>query len=258
MKAKKAILGLVFFELIFIIVYFFYTIPLWLFGVPIVSVLLFFSWGSYYINSGVYLKVVSKGLPIGNQLSITFDDGPDPSVTPLLLEILKKHNVKAVFFCIGKNIPGNERLLKQIVEEGHLIGNHTFSHSFFLPFYSWKHLRDDIDKTNREIERITGLSPRWFRPPFGVTSPPYRKALNTLQMIAVGWTVRSLDTVIKDPEKLFKRTIRKIHPGALLLFHDNHVSIVPFVDRFLNYSKENSINIVNPDELLNLNPYVVG
>ena len=96
------------------------------------------AYGSFYIGSNFYLKTYCYAPKNNNEISITFDDGPNSIVTPKLLDILKEYDIKATFFCIGNKIQGNESIIQRINNEGHLIGNHSYSHSVYFDFFSYK------------------------------------------------------------------------------------------------------------------------
>ncbi|MEP6748902.1 MAG: polysaccharide deacetylase family protein, partial [Bacteroidota bacterium] len=115
-----------------------YHISLYAFLVAalVYSLLLFY--GSYYVGSNFFMKVLCRANTSAKEIAISFDDGPSHQYTAEILQVLKLNNVPAIFFCIGKNIGGNELLLKQIVEEGHVIGNHSYSHHFWFDLFSTK------------------------------------------------------------------------------------------------------------------------
>ena len=117
--------------------------------------------------------------------------------------MLKDSNAKAAFFCIGSRINENASILKQAYDEGHLIGNHTFSHHFWFDMFSSKKMLQDLRQMDAALAAVIGVQPKLFRPPYGVTNPNLKKAIVNGQYTPVGWSVRSLDTAIKDEEKLF-------------------------------------------------------
>jgi peptidoglycan/xylan/chitin deacetylase (PgdA/CDA1 family) len=135
------------------------------------------------------------------------------------LEVLKKHNIKALFFIIGKNIQGNESILNQIVAEGHQIGNHSYSHHNFIDLWSTKKVTNDFATCQKLIEQYQSQS-KLFRPPYGVTNPNIARAVKTLGLQSIGWNVRSYDTSIKDVEKIKQRVLSQLKPGAIILLHD--------------------------------------
>ena len=178
----------------------------------------------FYLKTECYSKDKSK-------THITFDDGPDPKITPQILEILKKHNKKATFFCIGEKIEKHPEVIQQIAEQGHEIGNHSYSHSYYFDFFRTSKVIKELDKTNKLIKEISGKDCIIFRPPFGVTNPNIAKAVKKLNLETIGWSIRSLDTV-KDKKTILKR-LEKAKPGDIILFHDTKEQTVEILDDFL-------------------------
>ncbi len=154
--------------------------------VIIVSVMTYFFYASYSIRACIYMRVFCCKKTEEKIIAITFDDGPDPIQTPKVLKVLREKHIPACFFCIGNKIKGNEELLRQIIKEGHRIGNHSFSHSGYFPLYTFKRMCHDLITCQQELEKVTGQPVRWFRPPFGVTNPTLAKAVRRLGYIPIG------------------------------------------------------------------------
>jgi peptidoglycan/xylan/chitin deacetylase (PgdA/CDA1 family) len=140
-------------------------------------ILSFLVYASYSIQSGIYLRSFCKKRTTEKVVALTFDDGPDPIQTPKVLKVLKEYQATACFFCIGHKIKGNEALLKSMVTEGHLIGNHSYSHSGLFPLYGLSKMKKDLQTCQCELERVTSQPVTLFRPPFGVTNPTIAKAV---------------------------------------------------------------------------------
>ncbi len=174
--------------------------------------------GAYFIGLNFHLNSVNSLNTNEKKVLLTFDDGPHTN-TVKVLEVLKKHDAKALFFVIGKNIQGNEAILKQIVADGHQIGNHSFSHHNFIDLWSTKKVTEDFVACQKLIEQYQPNT-KLFRPPYGVTNPNIAKALKQLNLQSIGWNVRSYDTSIKDVEKIKQRVISQLKPGAIILLHD--------------------------------------
>ena len=153
----------------------------------------------------------------GKGVLITFDDGPD-QYTSDILDILKKNNVKAMFFLIGSKIENQSPLIKRMVDEGHVIGNHSYHHSNLFPTLSVKKMTDEVRKTNELIQGIQGNS-EYFRPPFGVCNPTVGKVIRKERMQSVGWTIRTFDTQKKSAEKLKQSILQKVNSNSIILFH---------------------------------------
>ena len=212
-------------------------------------------YGCYYIGSNFFIKVFCSAETDKKEIAISFDDGPAVNYTPEILQLLQKENVKAAFFCIGNRIAGNEKILQQLMDDGHIIGNHSYSHHFWFDMFSSKKMLDDLNAMDNEVKRVTGLQPKLFRPPYGVTNPNLAKAIKKGGYFPVGWNVRSLDTVIKDENKLLEKVSRSIKPGAVFLFHDTSKSTLDALPQFLKEVKNKGYSIVPLDKLLHLSPY---
>jgi peptidoglycan-N-acetylglucosamine deacetylase len=228
-------------------VYFFLIIAL------IYSLLLFY--GSYYVGSSFFMKVLCRAKTNAMQIAISFDDGPAHKYTQEILQVLKANNVPAIFFCIGKNIPGNENLLKQIIEEGHVIGNHSFSHHFWFDLFSTKKMMADLQMMRETVREETGLVPKLFRPPYGVTTPNMKSVMQQGGYTAIGWNIRSLDTVIKVEEKLLQKINDLLQPGAIVLLHDTSKTTLAILPRFIAAARGKGYEFVRADKLLNVAPY---
>lgn len=221
--------------------------------VLIYSLIVFY--GCYYVGSNFFIRIVCKAETGKKEISISFDDGPAQNYTPEILRILQEENIPAAFFCIGSRIQGNEELIRQIKADGHIIGNHSYSHHFWFDLFSAKKMLADLQAMDGEVKRITGLSPILFRPPYGVTNPNLKKAIITGNYTPVGWSVRSMDTVIKEEGKLLEKINRGIRPGAVFLFHDTSAATVKSLPAFIKEVKKRGYNIIPLDKLLHLQPY---
>jgi peptidoglycan-N-acetylglucosamine deacetylase len=154
-------------------------------------------------------------------ISLTFDDGPTSLRTPELLDILRELNVQATFFVIGKQAEQHPNLLRRAVAEGHLIGNHTYSHPALFCFLTPGQLRHEIELGQETIERICGYRPRYFRSPVGLRHPLLNLYLKRANLEYVSWSIRSFDTLAKRPEDVLKRIYRRVASGDIVLLHDN-------------------------------------
>ena len=196
---------------------------------------------------------ICRGSPAGRRVALTFDDGPDPRSTPRLLSILREAGIHAAFFCIGRRVAANPELAAQIVREGHLLGNHTYSHSYFTNFFTTARLRAELAQTQAAVEKAAGVTPAYFRPPMGQSNPRTFRAARSLKMQVIGWTVRSLDTVIANPKKIVARITRRLHPGAVILLHDGNIPVEKLettVKSLLDTLRALGYEVVRLDELL--------
>lgn len=176
------------------------------------------------MKKGFFFEVISK--TSDGKVLLTFDDGPDEKFTPLILDILQKENVRAVFFCIGKNMKGHPSIVKRIISEGHTLGNHSFSHNYWIDFGSKRSWEKEIGATNSIAGSIVGKKLRLFRPPYGVCTPNIKPVLEASNMSTIGWSLRSYDTTIKKENRLSKRIISLVRPGDIILLHDTQLVTV--------------------------------
>jgi peptidoglycan/xylan/chitin deacetylase (PgdA/CDA1 family) len=219
------------------------------------SLLLFY--GSYYVGSNFYLKTICHGNTSGKKIAISFDDGPAIEHTPAILEILAKYNVTAAFFCIGNRIAGNQSLIKNIHQQGHIIGNHSFSHHFWFDLFTAKKMLADIQQMDSELQKALPLRPNFFRPPYGVTTPPMAKALVKGGYKSIGWNIRSMDTMAKDNNKLFEKVTAALQPGAIILFHDTCKITVETLPRIIEEARRQGYEFERLDKLIGIKPYRV-
>jgi len=232
-----------------------FSISCWWFILPVFLFKAAIIYGSATIQSNFYLKTFNSASTTEKKIAITFDDGPNPIYTSKILSALAEYNAKASFFVIGKNIDGNERILNEIHNQGHLIGGHSFSHGFFIDFKSTRCFMEEINQTNDLVEKTIGKRPRLFRPPYGVTTPNIATAVKRLKQDVIGWNVRSLDTTKDSTEIVYNRVITQLKPGSIVLFHDTSDKTVEVLKQTLNFAKENGFKIVNVDELLKIQAY---
>jgi peptidoglycan/xylan/chitin deacetylase (PgdA/CDA1 family) len=188
------------------------------------------------------------------KIALTFDDGPSP-ITLQILRILEQHNAKATFFCIGKHIEKYPEILQQTVQGGHLVGNHSYSHSHFFDFYRKDKLVLDLQKADKIIREVIGKRPIFFRPPYGVTNPAIRKALAITNHYVIGWSIRSMDGIIKNEKIIFNRIVKRISPGSIVLLHDTSQNTVKVLEQLLVFLKSNKYQIVSLEELLEIKAY---
>ncbi len=148
--------------------------------------------------------------------ALTFDDGPHPVWTPLLLDGLKERGVKATFFLMGENIPGNEEIVERMVREGHLVGNHSYRHEQ-LTREGLEQVCQSFEKTGQMIEEIAGIRPEYARPPYG----DWNEELECrTELTTVLWDVDSLDWSDKDRRRITDKVCREIEDGDIVLMHD--------------------------------------
>lgn len=182
--------------------------------------------GAYFIGLNFHLKSLNSLDTAENKIALTFDDGPCQPQTERVLDVLKQHQVKATFFVIGKNINGNEQIIKRIMEDGHAIGSHSYSHHFWIDLWGKKKLEEDIKQSFEMIKKVTGKDTTLFRPPYGVTTPNFSFVINKLKLNSIGWNMRSYDTSTGDINKILERVLQKTNKGSIILLHDR-LDIMP-------------------------------
>ena len=181
--------------------------------------LLLFSLGICVIRLGFFVPSFCRGRQSGAGVVLTFDDGPDPSGTKGLLEILSQHGVKAAFFPAGMKAEAYPHLLREIDQAGHVIGNHTYRHAWFTNLLVGRCLEREVVKAQKVIEAAIGRTPAFFRPPAGLTNPHLRSVLRRLGLVSVGWDVRVFDTR-KKSESVVERILEKVREGSIILLHE--------------------------------------
>ncbi|HFU3810378.1 TPA: polysaccharide deacetylase family protein [Streptococcus suis] len=190
-----------------------------------------------------------------HQISLTFDDGPNPSTTPLVLDLLKKHNAKATFFVLGQNIEGNEWILQRMKAEGHEIANHSWSHPN-LTNLSPDAIHQEIEKTQVAIEKAVGQRPVLVRPPYGAVN---RKVASAMNLPSIYWNVDTQDWSSHNPQAILNQVKTNACPGCFILMHDIHKETVKSLDSVLQFLTSQGYSMVTVSESLgnNLNPQFV-
>jgi peptidoglycan/xylan/chitin deacetylase (PgdA/CDA1 family) len=153
-------------------------------------------------------------------VALTIDDGPDPQVTPAVLDLLAQHGVRATFFCIGERVARYPELARRIAREGHEIGNHTEHHRYIFSLFGRKAMRREIAQAQASINSVCQVLPRFFRAPAGLRNPFLQPCLAELGLQLASWTRRGYDTVNADAEAVLARLTRNLAAGDILLLHD--------------------------------------
>ncbi|WP_369215678.1 polysaccharide deacetylase family protein [Streptomyces flavofungini] len=150
---------------------------------------------------------------------LTFDDGPDPRYTPGILRTLREYGVRAMFFVCGEMAADNKDLLREMADDGHVIGNHTWTHPL-LTRLGRDSMRDEIERTSEVVERTVGEYPRWFRAPYGAWNRNAFQLGAELGMEPLAWTVDTLDWTEPGPGAIVRRVRDGAAPGVVVLSHD--------------------------------------
>lgn len=180
------------------------------------------------------------------RIAITFDDGPHPQYTQMLLEGLADRNVKATFFVTGEHVKEYPNIVQEIVKEGHLIGNHTYSH-MQLQSGQLEVFKDELIRTNDVIEEVTNQEVSYVRPPYGIWDEALEKELN---MFPVLWTIDPLDWCTDDVDCVIEQTVSKAKDGDIILLHDNYKSSVQAALGIIDILQQRDFQFVTVDEIL--------
>lgn len=205
-------------------------------------------WGSFDITLGYFVNSITHKRTKINEVALTFDDGPT-EFTPRFLDLLKEHQIKATFFCIGKQIEKYPETFQRIIAEGHTIGNHTFSHSNNTGFLSASKMTEEIEKCDEIMAKVGDIKTDLYRPPFGVTNPNIAKAIKRTHKKSIGWNVRSLDTVTDDEKKIYKRVTKSLKKGSIILLHDTSEKTYSVLVDLLLFLKDKKYSTYTVDSI---------
>jgi len=214
-----------------------------------------FAWGAVAAGSQIFGPTLRR-LDDASRMAITFDDGPNPTVTPGVLKLLDRYNVTATFFLIGQRVRAFPGLAREIAERGHAIGNHTETHPS-LVFLSSGRIAQELQRCDDAIVEATGKKPRWMRPPFGYRSPLLDGIVRRHGGAGVAmWNVAARDWRTHSPEPVIQR-LRRARGGDIVLLHDgdHRVSegkrrhVVTALEYWLPRWRDAGIQFVNLDEV---------
>ncbi len=212
LAAKTGIIALLFALPLFFINPALATVPLLLF-------LMLCLGAPFFPRFGFFLPIISRGKPGTNGVALTFDDGPSPESTPILLDILARYRLPATFFVVGEKAASHPELIAAILAQGHAIGNHSLKHDYFLMLRSLKTLQADIHHTQKILKKI-GIHPLVFRPPAGISNPRLAKVLAREGLITVNYSCRAFDRGNRSINKLAARILDRLQPGDIIMLHD--------------------------------------
>lgn len=254
-KNTNYITGIVLIILGLDLIFKFINLPFVLVLLAIISVYtIILAYGSIFISSDFYIKAFCNKITDKKEIALSFDDGP-VEITNRILDILSERHIEAAFFCIGDRIEKNKEIIKRIDLEGHLIGNHSNSHHFWFDLFTTDRITNELQQTEDSIFKITGKRVRMFRPPYGVTNPRISKAVDKMNYITIGWSLRSYDTTKKDKDAILNKMKKKLKNGDIILFHDTSNDIIYLVNSFIDFLLQNNYKILRLDKLINQKPY---
>lgn len=159
-----------------------------------------------------------------NEIALTIDDGPDPMVTPQVLDMLDQYQVRATFFCVGEKAARYPDLCREIVRRGHAVENHTQYHRHTFALMGMRGFTRELEAAQRTLSTLTGVEPRFFRAPAGLRNPLLHTVLDRLGLQLTSWSVRGFDTRHTNPVRIKNRLLKKLHAGAIVLMHDGNAA----------------------------------
>ncbi|HEY2509625.1 MAG TPA: polysaccharide deacetylase family protein [Polyangiaceae bacterium] len=177
--------------------------------------------GVFALRLRMFVDAVIEGPRGARGWALTFDDGPDPSSTPGVLDALDAARVKATFFVIARKAEAHPDLVREILRRGHAVGLHSYAHDRFLTLRRETRVRADLEKGIEVLTAITGERPTLFRPPIGHTNPVVARVVEDLELVTVGWSVSARDGLAGvSAERVAARVSSRLRDGAIVLMHD--------------------------------------
>lgn len=185
---------------------------------------------------------------IAKCIAFTFDDGPS-RYTNQLLDTLKSHHAYASFFLIGKNVERSPLIVKRQVQEGNVVGNHSWSHASLVRLDE-NHILDQINRDSDIIKKVSGTTPHYLRPPYGAVNQTVYDAAAKLSLPLVLWSIDTRDWADKNPDLIYNRVIAKAKPGAIVVMHDTYQTSVDAMPRILDTLTKQGYTFATLDDLL--------
>lgn len=204
--------------------------------------------------------IVLQGPTNKKQVALTFDDGPDPRFTPQILDILKANNIRATFFVMGARAKAYPELVKRMINEGHIVGNHTYWHPNLVEQGDIDKLEREVKRTEDELEQIIGYRTKLFRPPYGFLYEELVEKLADINYSVIGWSVDSLDWRELGAKDTAYNVLSNLNQGSIILMHDggnwdsDRTSTVESLRTIIPTIKQQGLELVTVPELLDI-PY---
>jgi peptidoglycan/xylan/chitin deacetylase (PgdA/CDA1 family) len=224
-----------------------YFLNIWAAGIVLVVWIIITTIGSFHMRWNYHL-VAKHSNKASGYIALTFDDGPS-EWTEKVLDLLSETPHKATFFLIGNKVEGHAGLVRRMLEDGHAVGNHTFTHGKNTGFLNKDDLQQEIVRCDSIIKEVIGKRPLFYRPPFGVTNPTLSKVIKETGHTVMGWSIRSLDTKIQNPELIKQRILRKLKAGDVILLHDTLSQTLEMLPGLLEALEEKGLQSVTLEEL---------
>jgi peptidoglycan/xylan/chitin deacetylase (PgdA/CDA1 family) len=220
----------------------------------------FFIYSFTYPKSEIFGEAIYRLDSRDKVIALTFDDGPNSEYTEQVLAILEKEGIKGTFFLIGKNVEVYPQIAREIVEHGHCVGNHSYTHPWSLSFKSKKAVINEVEKAEEAIYQANGVQPRLFRPPHGFRTPWMMHTIHKMGFKIVTWDDMTTDYNAKaKSEEIAKKIISKAKPGSIIVFHDglnlnhgaNRENTIEALKIVINKLKEENYQFVSLNEINN-------
>jgi peptidoglycan-N-acetylglucosamine deacetylase len=214
-----------------------------------------FSWAAVAPSSQIFGPTI-RHTGDASAIALTFDDGPNPAVTPDLLDLLDRHQVRSTFFMMGRSVRAFPALTKEVADRGHTVGNHTETHPA-LTFLSAHRIGGELDRCDDAIAAATGRRTRWMRPPFGFRGPQMKSLIQQRRgMRVVMWSAMAWDWKATNPESVINH-LRRVKGGDIVLLHDGDHRVlegarrhtVAALEHWLPRWKDAGIRFKNLDDL---------
>jgi len=175
--------------------------------------------GSFNARWQLFGPVISRGPSEGAAVALTFDDGPHPTYTPVVLDLLDKVGAKATFFMVGDRVRESPELAREVLERGHQVAHHSDRH-YWPVMFSRRAVVNDVVRGSDAIELATGRRPRFYRPPVGLVTPELEDAVREEGMLLAAWSVRAFDGLGGEGDAVRRRVASKVRAGDIVLLHD--------------------------------------
>lgn len=192
-------------------------------GVAALALILLVTDGIARPTSSLFYPTVNHGSRAGNCVALSFDDGPDPQVTPQVLDLLRANNARATFFVVGRALTAQPELAQRMVAEGHVLGNHSWQHARTQNFRQRRWQSAEIERCEQALDAVAGTQrARLYRAPMGLKIGALGQALWQRRLTLVAWSLHSHDTRLTQPEHIAQRVLERVRGGDIILLHDGH------------------------------------
>lgn len=198
------------------------AIPWWVLALMLVGYAGFATLGVIVQRWRMFGNPVLAGSPGNERVALTFDDGPHPETTRRVLALLRARNQRATFFVIGKKVDAHPEVVREIVEQGHEVGLHSYAHERLYCFKSPAKVHQDIRRSQGAVQRACGVTPILFRAPVGMISSRTSAGVGSAGAVLIGWSLRGVDCLPNRlPQAVRARVVRGLVDGAIVLLHDS-------------------------------------